>query len=250
MSSDADALPPRQLTPAFWGCFDWHSAVHGHWLLARYARAGTNAAGRPAPARRWPSGLTAENIRGEVRCSRAKGRDGQRAPVRHGLAAHPCPGAPRVERTTTPRRGWSRALEPLGAARRAAHAGIWLPKLTHPVRSGEHGQTAFAMGVWCLDWARAAGDAELGRADRRAGGAPSTSPIGGRAAPLRAIGPRLPLAEPRARRTWLRRVLPRGKSSQRGSPASCPASSRARGSGSSPSCPGSSGRQSSRTSTG
>ena len=36
--SDRDAQPPRQLTPAFYGCFDWHSAVHGHWLLARLAR--------------------------------------------------------------------------------------------------------------------------------------------------------------------------------------------------------------------
>ncbi len=35
LSSDADVLPPRKLTPAFYGCFDWHSSVHGHWLLAR-----------------------------------------------------------------------------------------------------------------------------------------------------------------------------------------------------------------------
>ena len=39
MQGDADALPPRRLTPAFFGCYDWHSAVHGHWLLARLARA-------------------------------------------------------------------------------------------------------------------------------------------------------------------------------------------------------------------
>src|SRR5579862_6153462 len=38
MNRDADARPPRELTPAFYGCFDWHSAVHGHWLLARVAR--------------------------------------------------------------------------------------------------------------------------------------------------------------------------------------------------------------------
>src|SRR5215471_2850656 len=35
MLGDADALPPRRLTPAFYGCYDWHSAVHGHWLLVR-----------------------------------------------------------------------------------------------------------------------------------------------------------------------------------------------------------------------
>src|SRR5579863_5822124 len=38
LASDADVKPPRQLTPAFYGCYDWHSAVHGHWLLARLLR--------------------------------------------------------------------------------------------------------------------------------------------------------------------------------------------------------------------
>ena len=35
---DGDVRPPRQLTPVFFGCYDWHSAVHGHWLLARVLR--------------------------------------------------------------------------------------------------------------------------------------------------------------------------------------------------------------------
>ncbi len=35
LNSDADVKPPRELTPAFYGCYDWHSSVHGHWLLAR-----------------------------------------------------------------------------------------------------------------------------------------------------------------------------------------------------------------------
>ena len=38
MQGDTDARPPRALTPAFYGCFDWHSSVHGHWLLARLSR--------------------------------------------------------------------------------------------------------------------------------------------------------------------------------------------------------------------
>src|SRR5579872_892173 len=38
LNSDADVKPPRQLTPAFYGCFDWHSSVHGHWLLVRLIR--------------------------------------------------------------------------------------------------------------------------------------------------------------------------------------------------------------------
>src|SRR6202453_5428791 len=35
LNSDADVKPPRELTPAFYGCYDWHSSVHGHWLLVR-----------------------------------------------------------------------------------------------------------------------------------------------------------------------------------------------------------------------
>src|SRR5690349_15762316 len=38
LNSDRDVRPPRELTPVFFGCFDWHSSVHGHWLLARLAR--------------------------------------------------------------------------------------------------------------------------------------------------------------------------------------------------------------------
>jgi len=37
LNSDADVKPPRELTPAFYGCYDWHSSVHGHWLLVRLA---------------------------------------------------------------------------------------------------------------------------------------------------------------------------------------------------------------------
>ena len=38
VESDADALPPRVLHPIFFGSFDWHSCVHGYWLLARVRR--------------------------------------------------------------------------------------------------------------------------------------------------------------------------------------------------------------------
>src|SRR4051794_26457674 len=38
LNSEADVAPPHQLTPAFCGCYDWHSSVHGHWLLVRLVR--------------------------------------------------------------------------------------------------------------------------------------------------------------------------------------------------------------------
>lgn len=38
LNDDGDVLPPRALHPVFYGCFDWHSAVHGYWLLLRCVR--------------------------------------------------------------------------------------------------------------------------------------------------------------------------------------------------------------------
>ena len=53
LNSDADVKPPRELTPAFYGCYDWHSSVHGHWLLVRLARLFPEALiRRRGPARR------------------------------------------------------------------------------------------------------------------------------------------------------------------------------------------------------
>src|SRR6185503_6209910 len=67
MTSDADARPPRLLTPTFYGCFDWHSAVHGHWLLARLARLFPEAAWTPRARAALERSLTARNIAGELR---------------------------------------------------------------------------------------------------------------------------------------------------------------------------------------
>jgi hypothetical protein len=84
LASDADAKPPRELTPAFYGCYDWHSSVHGHWLLARLARlfpqAEFAAAARTALAR----SLTPSNIEVEVEYLRGAGRASFERP--YGLA--------------------------------------------------------------------------------------------------------------------------------------------------------------------
>jgi hypothetical protein len=84
MQSDADVAAPRILTPAFYGCYDWHSAVHGHWLLARLSRLFPEAAfaaeSRDAIARN----STPENITGEVRYLTDQGRAAFERP--YGLA--------------------------------------------------------------------------------------------------------------------------------------------------------------------
>src|SRR5690349_24668521 len=80
MNSDADVKPPRELTPAFYGCYDWHSCVHGHWLLARLARTQPDAAYIPKARAALSRSLTPGNIAGEVRYQKAEGRIGFERP--------------------------------------------------------------------------------------------------------------------------------------------------------------------------
>jgi len=159
MHSDADAKPPRALTPAFYGCYDWHSSVHGHWLLARLARDFPDAPfAAPAKAALARS-LTAANIEAEVAYLRGPGRISFERP--YGLAWL-LQLASELERWDDPQaREWSSALAPLEAEAAQRIAG-WLPKLRYPIRVGEHSQTAFAFGL-ISDWAAVTGDAVIAR---------------------------------------------------------------------------------------
>src|ERR1700739_3388671 len=84
LNSDADAKPPRELTPAFYGCYDWHSSVHGHWLLARLARAFPDAPFVPAAREALRQSLTAKNIAQEAAYLKGEGRASFERP--YGLA--------------------------------------------------------------------------------------------------------------------------------------------------------------------
>ncbi len=155
LAGPQDVGSPRALTPAFFGCFDWHSAVHGHWLLVRLTRR-FPAAAFAGPARTaLAHSLRPEAIAGEVAYLERDDRTGFERP--YGLAwllqlaaelrAWDDPEARRFAAALAP-------LERLAAARLRA----WLAKLDYPIRSGEHSQTAFALGL-TLDWARETGDA-------------------------------------------------------------------------------------------
>src|SRR4051812_44677822 len=74
MHSDDHAKPPRELTPAFFGCFDWHSSVHGHWLLARLARLYPTADFTRAARDVLNRHLTPVNMHAEVAYVRSEGR--------------------------------------------------------------------------------------------------------------------------------------------------------------------------------
>ncbi len=153
MASDADLGPPRELTPAFYGCFDWHSSVHGHWLLARAVRLAPEApfAGRAREA--LARSLTPEHIAGEAAYLAADGRESFERP--YGLAWLLQLDAELVEWDDPEAERWAEALAPLADAA-AERLEVWLPKLAYPIRTGEHSQTAFAFGL-ILDWARTVG---------------------------------------------------------------------------------------------
>ncbi len=87
MDRDADAHPPRELTPAFYGCFDWHSDVHGHWLLVRLLRLMPNAPFAAQARSELARSFTPENIAGELELSQASGPRLVRAALRACLAA-------------------------------------------------------------------------------------------------------------------------------------------------------------------
>lgn len=159
MASDADVKPPRDLYPAFYGCFDWHSSVHGHWLLARYAHIYPHGQFSEQALAALEKSLTKENILVETQYLSTSGRASFERP--YGLAW--------VLQLGAELRRWgivnSRAkvlaqnYEPL---ERAASQKLkaWLPNLRYSVRSGEHSQTAFGLGL-AYDWAQIAGDKEL-----------------------------------------------------------------------------------------
>lgn len=134
LQSDADVAPPRMLTPAFYGCYDWHSAVHGHWLLARLSRMFPDEefAGRARMA--IARNITAENIAGEVRYLSDAGRAAFERP--YGMAWL----------LTLAAELQSDVLRPLEDAALEKFS-TWLEKLSYPVRSGEHSNTAFALGL-------------------------------------------------------------------------------------------------------
>src|SRR5205823_4490660 len=73
LNGDADVAPPRRLTPAFYGCYDWHSSVHGHWLLARLARTHPDATVVVSARDALRQSLTAENIAQEAAYLRGEG---------------------------------------------------------------------------------------------------------------------------------------------------------------------------------
>ena len=158
LNSDADVQPPRQLNPAFYGCYDWHSAVHSHWLLVRALDRGLPDAVATAVGQVLDEHLSPDRL--AVETAFYSGPGGRTAERPYGwswllLLAAEChaQGAAGKERPAR----WAAALQPLADLFSGRLARYFGGQLAFPIRTGTHGNTAFSLQL-ALTAARRRGD--------------------------------------------------------------------------------------------
>lgn len=157
MAGDDDVGPPRRLTPAFYGCYDWHSAAHGHWLLVRLTRLFPEADFAEAAMEKLAANLTRDNLLKEAAYMAHPDRTGFERP--YGLAwllqlIH------ELDEWDHEQAGqWRERLRPLEEIA-TSRLIDWIPKLHYPIRGGEHYQTAFSFGL-IHDYATHMDDSDL-----------------------------------------------------------------------------------------
>lgn len=157
MNSADEVAGPQTLHPAFYGCFDWHSSVHGHWMLVRLLKTYPALPGAAEARAALDAHLTPARIAGEVAyLDRPNRRSFERT---YGWAWLLKLSAELRTWDDPDARRWAEALQPL-ADRLAAQFVDFLPKQTYPIRTGVHPNTAFSLHL-ALDHARATGDARL-----------------------------------------------------------------------------------------
>ncbi|MEZ6000632.1 DUF2891 domain-containing protein [Hyphomonas sp.] len=148
LNSDADVATPRDLYPAFYGCFDWHSSVHGHWLLVRILNTDPETPYRDAIVSALSESFTPENIAGELAYFQGADRASFERP--YGQAWFLQLMTELREADFPEAAQWVETLAPLEDFIEG-QTSAWLDKLVYPIRIGTHNQTAFAFGLM-LDW--------------------------------------------------------------------------------------------------
>jgi len=163
LNDAGDLVSPSALHPVFFGSFDWHSCVHGYWLLARLRRAHPALPASERTRELFDAQLTAEKVAVEVAYLGQPMRATFERP--YGWAwLLMFAGELSRDRSDDGRR-WSTALAPLAAAF-VERFTTFLPKATYPVRAGTHFNTAFALAL-ALDFAAATGDESFATLLRR-----------------------------------------------------------------------------------
>lgn len=144
--------PPSQLHPAFYGCYDWHSAVHGHWMLVRLLKQFPELPEAPEIRKKLAENLTEENIRMETKQFKIAGKSWERM---YGWAWL-LKLAEELYTWDDPQgKKWFENLYPLTDAIIGRYTEF-LPVQTYPVRTGVHPNTAFGLS-FAWDYANTTG---------------------------------------------------------------------------------------------
>lgn len=155
--SGDDLRSPSQLHPVFYGSFDWHSCVHGYWLLATLLRRHPEMPEAETISRLFDEQFTAERMAVEVAYAAHPSRGGFERP--YGWAWLLMLQAELNRHDTSGGRTWAAALQPLTNVF-VGRFLAFLPKATYPIRVGTHFNTAFAVRL-ALEYAEGAGDTTL-----------------------------------------------------------------------------------------
>ena len=148
-------LVPRQLHPSFYGCFDWHSSVHGHWMLVRLLKTYPDLAKGAEIRRVLDRSFQPANLRGEADYF-ARYKLANTFERTYGWAWILKLDHELYTWNDPQGREWHRRLQPL-TAKIVELWGGFLPKQTYPNRTGVHPNTAFSL-VFALDWSRTVGN--------------------------------------------------------------------------------------------
>jgi hypothetical protein len=155
-------LTPRIVHPAFYGSYDWHSAVHMHWLLVRLLRLHPTLPESPEVTCILDAHLSSAAMAVELSYLQAPGRRTFERPYGWAWLLELQAEVLRLSERQDDARRWATALQPL-AHYLAERMQAFLAEATYPIRSGMHPSTAFAC-LLALDYARVAGNTPLAAA--------------------------------------------------------------------------------------
>ncbi len=154
--ADADArLLPHELHPSFYGCLDWHSSVHGHWLLVRVLKQFPTISNRDSIIATLNNSFQSDKILAEADYF-TKYKNTNTFERTYGWAWLLKLDQELITWNDPNAKQWHETLQPLIKK----VVSIWkafLPKQTYPNRTGVHPNTAFGL-VFALDWSRVSGD--------------------------------------------------------------------------------------------